>query len=301
MIKSFEMQGDATEPRVLDLGLKTACQLATNEKLTSDEFIDLYIKFSEIADKKLADTTGGEEMTATYMFCRSNLDATLFGSGLADCDKLVEIMGDKFNANKDNLSEVRAIANILIRYECNDYPLYMEIVEYLYSQDPDADAAFRLALMFLRREDMQKAVFYLKETLSKSEDKEQQVTCYKYLAGIAYTSKNYRATKEYAMDMLRIDPNSGEAYVFIGQAYAQSAEEFKSDDMGGRSVFWVAVDKLNRAKQLDSSLTGRVNTLIEVCRANFPKKEDAFFLDIHEGDEVTVGGWINEKTRARFN
>ena len=66
------------------------------------------------------------------------------------------------------------------------------------------------------------------------------------------------------------------------------------------STYWAAVDKFRKAKQVDASCEAEANELINTYKKHFPNKEEAFMFGIQPGSQVTVGGWINEKTTAEF-
>jgi hypothetical protein len=62
----------------------------------------------------------------------------------------------------------------------------------------------------------------------------------------------------------------------------------------------VAVDQLNKAKQLDSNLASDANQKINLYSQHFPATADAFFLDLLDGAKYqVVCGPINEWTTVR--
>jgi hypothetical protein len=64
-----------------------------------------------------------------------------------------------------------------------------------------------------------------------------------------------------------------------------------------KTVFWVAVDKFVKAKQVDSSCADEANELIRRYSPHFPSKDDMFFKpELNEGKSFFVGGWIGEST-----
>ena len=64
-------------------------------------------------------------------------------------------------------------------------------------------------------------------------------------------------------------------------------------------MFWVAVDKCIKAKQIDPSVADRANSMISIYSQHYPSVETIFFNDYAEGQSYTVGGWINETTTIR--
>ena len=78
------------------------------------------------------------------------------------------------------------------------------------------------------------------------------------------------------------------------------SDDYEGDEFDKRTVFWAAVDKFVKAKQVDPSVAAKANEYIERYSPHFPTKDEAFFRDITAGKSVKVGGWINETTTARF-
>ena len=114
-------------------------------------------------------------------------------------------------------------------------------------------------------------------------------------------NNNSRA-REYARNSLEFNPNNGSPYLLIGSMYAKTRGIY-DDPILAKSVYWVAVDKFVKAKQVDQSPKNiaDANKLINTYSAYFPSKEDVFFQpELQAGKQFVVGGWIGESTIARF-
>ncbi len=124
---------------------------------------------------------------------------------------------------------------------------------------------------------------------------------YQYTIAQIYYSKlgNYPRTKTHALNSLEFNPANGKAHMIIGLAYA-GAKGIFDDPVLSKTVYWVAVDRLVRAKQVDSSLAEDVDKLIATYSRHFPSKEDIFFKpELQDGKSFYVGGWIGESTICR--
>ncbi|MDG1262399.1 MAG: hypothetical protein P8O05_11610, partial [Flavobacteriales bacterium] len=91
----------------------------------------------------------------------------------------------------------------------------------------------------------------------------------------------------YASKVLKINPKSGEAYLLHGDAISGMSV---SDEFGGRSVYWLATDYYNRAKNVDSSLADRANKKIGNAKKQYPTVEDVFTAGLKKGASYTVFG-----------
>jgi hypothetical protein len=105
--------------------------------------------------------------------------------------------------------------------------------------------------------------------------------------------------RRYALEAIRLRPDWGEPYILLAQTYV-SGPRCGNDDFEQRQVFWVAVDKLQRARAVDPELASRVDPMIRDYSQHFPRREEGFFRNLTEGTTVTIGCWINETTRVRY-
>jgi hypothetical protein len=73
------------------------------------------------------------------------------------------------------------------------------------------------------------------------------------------------------------------------------------DGMGGRSAYWVAVDEARHAKQVEPTeeIISKADNIISSYAGYFPKKNDAFMLDLIDGHSYFVPGWIGKTTIVR--
>lgn len=294
--KSFEMEGQRSDPKTVQIMFFTAGDLLKDNALDKDEYINLYMKVSDYIEHGMKNSSKPE----AYKEMKGVVDGLFFNSGVADCQTLDRLLSAKFKENPEDVDNLKSIASLLRRNECVDLPLYAGVAEKLYQLDPIADAAYSLAVMFIKRQDFVKAETYLKEAIDKAEDKEAKGDYYLRLAQLKAGKKEYAAAKANALEALKLNPASGDAYMVIGKAYAAYAQQYGEDAFDHASVFWAAVDKFNKAKQVDANLAPVANELIKTYSQHFPNKDEAFFRSIKQGDPVKLGSWINETTIARF-
>lgn len=297
LIKSFEMEGRKSDPLTVQILFYTAGDLLKAEQLTRDEYINLYMDISQFVEYGLKNSKKPE----MFGEVKGNIDGLFFSSGVADCETLDRLLTEKYNANADDLDNLKSIIRLLRRNECLDLPLYTTVVEKLYEKDPNSDAAYSLAVMFIKRQDFDKAETYLSEAISKAEpDDENKADYYLRMAQLKAGKKQYAAAKTNALEALKINRNLGNAYIVIGKAYAAYAQSYGEDAYDHSSVMWAVVDKFIKAKQVDPSVAEQADKLIAEYSQHFPSKEDAFFRSVNAGSEVKIGDWINETTVARF-
>lgn len=299
LARSLELQGQKAHPQIVKMMFAVADDLYKKNEFSKDEYVNLYMKLSEYAEKgkeRAADQKSREQ----YEDVKVTVDALFFNAGVADCATLDSFLRPKFEKDKNNLEVLKEVANLLKRSECTDMPLFAEVAEQLYQQEPTADAAYNLAILFLKRQEFDKTETYLKEAIEKGTDEKEKADYYFRMAQIKLSKKQYAEAKRNAQEALKRNPEMGSAYMLIGNAYAAYSKNYGEDDFDHASVFWAAVDKFIKAKQVDPSVAEEANKLINAYSPHFPSKDEAFFRSVTPGTSVKIGDWINETTTARF-
>ncbi len=290
------MQGSKTHPNTVKMLFAVADDLLKKNQVSKDEYIQLFLKVTEYAEKGKAQAAKPEP----YEDVKTTTDALFFNAGVADCATLNGFLAPKFEKEPGNVEVLKEIARFLKRSECTDLPLFTNVAEALYKAEPSAESAYNLAIMFLKRQEYDKTEAYLKEAIEKGTDPLDKAEYYLRMAQISLSKKQFAESKKHAVEALKLNPNLGAAYLNIGKAYAFASKSYGEDDFDHASVFWVAVDKFNKAKQVDPALADEANGLIKTYSQYFPSKDEAFFRSVQAGDSFKVGGWINETTTARF-
>lgn len=216
-----------------------------------------------------------------------------------DCDKLQELKEPYFEDNKANTTWLKATIKLLDRGGCESKEFYLKVSEALFQLEPGSDAALSLAKAFNKQGNADKAISYYTKAADLAPSDEAKFDIWIKLAKTAKNNKEYSKVREYARKALAINPNSGEAYILIGDAYAASASSCGSGDLGRGGVYLVAVDKYAKAKSVDASVAEDAQAKINKYSAYFPDKESAFFKGINAGDAYRVGCWIGESTTVR--
>lgn len=296
LAKSFDMEGEKTHPITVQIMFYAAGDLLKSNTLSKDDYINLYMKVSSFIEHGLKHPKAAE----AFQDMKLKVDAMFFDSGVADCETLNRLLTQKYDAKPEDLDNLKSISALLRRNECVDLPLYAKVAEKLYQLDPTADAAYSLAIMFLKRQDFDKTETYLKEAIEKSDDNSAKGDYYMRMAQLRLAKKQYPAAKSAALEALKVNPNNGQALMLIGKAYAAYSNNYGEDAFDHASVFWVAVDKFQRAKQVDPNVADEANKLIATYSQHFPNKDEAFFRSVTDGATVKIGDWIGETTTARF-
>ena len=272
-----------------------------------------------IADYELASTYLGEQASNT-----NNKNAEIAGkqkdyvdnifavSGAADCSKLDEIYAAAVKENLQNLDMLTKIAKLYKRVRCTESDVYFAACEAAHKLQPTDESAAGCASMAAKKGDYEAAVAYYDQAikLAMVEDELEDVADYQYNAAFyCYNNlKKYAEARKYALASiatlqgLGITKGQGRSYIIIGMCYA--ASQLYPQDAKGRilnkTVYWAAVDKFVKAKQIDPSVEAQASEFISSYSKYYPTKEERFDLpNEFNGSTYYVGGWIGETTTIR--
>ena len=233
-------------------------------------------------------------------------------SGAADCAKLDEIYAAVVRDNLNNLDMLQKIAKLYKRVRCTESDVYFAACEAAHKLQPTQESAAGCASMAAKKGDYEQAIEYYDQAikLAMVEDAMEDVADYQYNAAFyCYNNlKKYPEARKYALgsigtlSSLSISKGQGRCYIIIGLCYAAS-HPYGSDAKGAilnKTVFWAAVDKFQKAKQVDPVVEVQAAELIRQYSKYFPTKEERFDLpNEFSGSTFYVGGWIGETTAIR--
>jgi len=272
-----------------------------------------------IADYEMASNALGEQAANT-----NNKNAEVAGkqkdyvdnifaiSGAADCSKLDAIYDAVVKENLTNLEMLQKITKLYKRVRCTESDVYFAACEASNKLQPTQESAAGCASMSAKKGDIEQAIAYYDQAikLAMVEDAMEDVADYQYNVAYYYYNnlKKYPEARKYALASistlqgLGMNKGQGRCYLIIGMAYA--ATRLYGNDAKGqilnKTVYWVAVDKFVKAKQVDSSVEAQASEFINLYKKYFPTKEERIDLpNDFTGDTYYVGGWIGETTTVR--
>ena len=236
-----------------------------------------------------------EKSIYNYKGVKNNVD-NLF-QPFASCDDLIKVFSAKMAETPDDIALLKRITTILDKKDCTDSKLFLDASKKLYELEPSPEAAYNIGIQEFKNKKFNEAAKYF-EQATASENNDRVYRAYRNLAFCYQNVGSFSKARESAKRAAQVDPTAGEPYLIIAQLYAESSKQF-SGDVESKAVFWVAVDKCVKAKQIDPSIADRANSLISIYSQHYPSTETIFFNDYAEGQSFTVGGWINETTTIR--
>ena len=294
--ESVRLSKNNTEEAVIVTFMQSCIALFRAQRIDAQEVIDNYLVTTEILNNVIK---AGRSSDRTKI-ALTNVEALFADSGAAGCEDLISIFTPKYEAEPENIELLKKITALLSGRNCEDSDLYSSSSEKLYQLEPSSKSAYNLALLFVKREEYDKALGYYQKAIDSEENTEDKAQyCYQKAILLLNKFDRYSDSRSYALQAISLKDNWGAPYILIGNAYVASSKTCGENDFEQNVVFLAAVDKFMKAKSVDASVADEANELINRYKQYFPNVENAFFYGYQQGQEYTVGCWINETTTIR--
>lgn len=298
MIDAYDKITDVLNSQIDTCELKHEASMRAIYKLREDLDSGLVTKeeYDVIYEERANDSAKTANAWKQYINVSNNLDLRF--SKYAQCDVLMDIYGKKFESNKTDERLLKQIIKFFAKQGCTDNQLFADAVEAFYQIKPNANLAFNMARINMKKKAYSAALNYLNEAISMYEKESDKITAYIIMIECQKQLNQYSAARETAYKILKLNPNDGRAYMLIGDLYAASGGACSGLDIPA-SVYWAAVDKYNKAKAIDPSVAEDAQKRISSVSGRFPAVSTYFQLGLKKGDSYRVGCWINETTTIR--
>lgn len=297
--QSVKLQGPETESPVLVLLMNTSSTLFKMGELSKETVVKNYDTCSKLISDMLAKAKPEDKdnLAKSAEF----IDRIFGESGAADCEALLGIYGPQYDQNSNDAAWIKSMLRKLKNAGCDGSDLYSTATEKLYQLDPSPESAYNMARRFLKKEDIDKAKEYYKQAMAQETDQQMlKVYYYEYALTIFAKDNTLQEARSYANKALAIDPNYCKALMLIGEIYASASHSFSGDAFEKSSLFWVSVDYFNKAAKASEDCMMEASQKAAQYKQYFPNKEEGFFKGLTEGQNYTVGGWVNEVTKVRY-
>ncbi len=295
--KSVDLSGNKSEGGPLVYYFRSIIGMVDLQKLDKSAIVDGYDQISQIIDHNIKENAGKAEKLASWENIKGNIESTF--EPYATCPDLISMYEKKYAESPEDVELLRKITTILERKDCTKEDLFFKATESLHKLEPSAQSAFLMGKLSLQKDQASKAADYMQEAANLFEDSADKIKALEVLASINFSQRNFSQARTNAQKIIQLNPNYGKAYLLIGDLYAASASMCTGDDLGGSTVYWVAVDKYQKARSVDPSVEEEASAKISQYSRHYPKASDLFFRDMVEGTSYTVGCWINESTTIR--
>ncbi len=308
--KAYEMLSEAIELGKADnqyyiIGdfMKISTQKFKNDDTHREQLIQDYITASgyinTIAEAANNSTSAQKEaLLKAVATTKENVDAYFINSGAADCGQLEAIYAPKVEDNKDNLEYLKKVVSIMGMLSCTESDTYYTASEYAHNIAPTAETAAGCAYRYFKRGDVNKSIEFFDQAIELDSTNLGKAE-YSYKAAVILNSdKQLGKAKGYVTRAISLNGNKGAYYILLAYIYA-AAPRWNDDANLNNCKYYAVLDKLYQAKRVDESVTEEANKMIAAYSTHTPAVEELFFLGYKKGDQVKVGGIINETVTIR--
>jgi tetratricopeptide (TPR) repeat protein len=215
---------------------------------------------------------------------------------------------EKLEADPNSLEDLKCVAEAQEDLDMLDE--LEQTLRKIHQLEPTFDSALKLADIEKGNANYADAAKFYKEALALASTDQQMKEINIDLSDVHASMGQLQNAKKYILDALKVDGNYGLAYIKLASIYGQAVSkctESRKLEAKDKVVYWVVVDFLKRAKNVDPSVTNTVNNQLATYEAVTPSTEDKFFtLGFEDGQKVKVDAslmscysWINETTTVR--
>jgi tetratricopeptide (TPR) repeat protein len=297
---SFNRLGKKMEPIVADNWMQAHNALLSNGDRTPEQLLSVYM----LVDEVLAYNIGVQKNANIIEMLNKASDTCVeivVRSGFDNCVTLEQSLNDKYEMVKENPDGLGRLLKLLDAFDCTSGALYAKAAERNYQLDPSSEASYLLAKYFIKQNQFDKAKEYYLKTISQADDQELQAKCFYELAVVTFSHyKNSPEARTYAQNALDRKGNWGKPHILIGNIYAHESGKYGDSDFDHQTVYWVAIDRFSKAKLVDPECADEADKQISLYSQYLPDRETGFFHGVQEGEDYTIGSWINEKTKVRY-
>jgi tetratricopeptide (TPR) repeat protein len=268
-----------------------------------EQLIQDYLTSSELINAITEATNNStsaqkETLVKAVATTKENVDAYFINSGAADCEQLEAIYAPKIEDNKENLEYLKKVVSVMSMLSCTESNAYYTASEYAHNIAPTAETAAGCAYRYFKRGDIAKSIEFFDQAIElDSASTSKAEYCYK-AAVILNSDKQLGKAKSYVTRAISLNGNKGTYYILLANIYA-AAPKWNDDANLNSCKYFVVLDKLYQAKRVDESVAEEANKMIAAYSTHTPAVEELFFLGYKKGDQVKVGGLINETTTIR--
>ena len=310
--ESVELAGNDSEYIILKPYADILVYLFQKNEMSAADVREHHQTLLDIADYNIANN-------ATYKAYYDQAKASMQGSiaqienDVYDCAYFVDKLQPDYDSDPTGVENLKRIIVTLKRQGCVAGEPFLDKVEAEYAviaaefnaaqqAEFEANNPSVVAKKLYDEEDWNGAIEKYKEAIEKEPDASKKATYYFSIASIQFRKLDaYNAARASAREAASLREGWGRPFMLIGDMYAKSSRTCGNDAYSRGLAVLAALDKWSYAKSIDESVAAEANRNIARFSQYMPPQDDAFMMGKLEGATETVGCWIGESVRLRFN
>lgn len=219
----------------------------------------------------------------------------------------IAFLEGKLKENPDSTAIINDLADLYEQEQMMGKARDMR--EKLYKLNPNFENTRAFAEFAITNANYGMAIKYLKEALGKTNDNMKKSRVAFEISEAYLNNGNLQQARSFARQAANLDSDWGDPYIQIATIYADAVQNCTSGrkmERQDKVVYWLVLDYLDRARNVDPSVANRVKQQYQSYQPVTPTTEEKFFNNWKEGQKMEVDAslmpcydWINETTTVR--
>jgi len=256
--------------------------MKVNKKI---ELLKEFVRISDFVDGGIA-LAKKDAQKASYKKVRKNL-LKIFLQVESDCESLLSLLKKNLVVDGDAES-IKTAVTVLTLKECTDSGDYTRWVPE--TDDGSAKSAYSIGLILLKGEMYKESLTWIDLAVTRcaAEECGEKMDYLQRAGQIANLNKETSKAKSYARQILDVNPNSGDGYLILADAWSNS--NCNDEKFGRACSYWVAYDYYAKAKRVDSSVAEKASKSMNSVRKGWPVKRTVFQQGVEVGSSYNCCG-----------
>lgn len=222
-------------------------------------------------------------------------------------EERIEFLEGRLESNPGDLGLISELASMYER--AGNREKAIEFARKLYDIEASFENIRRLADYAKADGQNRVAIRFLNEAVEATDDRDVRKNLVLEISELHQNEGNLQEARRFARQASQIDPNWGQPYIRMARIYASAISQCSAGrqiDRDDRTVYWLVLDYLDRARSADPSVANAVTREYRTYTPALPTAEDKFFRGWETGETIQIGSnisecyaWINETTTVR--
>ncbi|RLD91095.1 MAG: hypothetical protein DRJ29_14550 [Bacteroidetes bacterium] len=290
--RSLEIQGTRSRESVMLNYISAGLIMHNGSMIDNSQALEDYFLVTGLLEQQEGSSSRKKRTMAS-------VDEMIQKEGILSCEGLDLYFGPQL---MQNIGDPDLLEKVITSYTfagCKQSDLYALASEKLYEIDPGPESAHQLAMLFISRNDLERAAWYLQMAVQdESLANETRAEWFYELSVVSLAKGDHCGAIDFAREATINRNDYGKAYIALGDAFIACRKQL-GDDFHQQTAYWAAADMYQVASRVDPTLTEESSQKLAICAVQFPGSEDIFFQDLQKGKNYLVGGCIQENTTVR--
>lgn len=295
LVREAVNQSEQIPPYLLEIWMQLDLQMYQGDHSCDTLFVHDYAK--ALASCLRSIRRASRQEVSQWESCRKAIGLSFKRSGLNTYESISHWYNSLWPEVRGADDTQFQLLCILKELGMDNKPLYAEALAGG-SNSTDTDILLECARAFYKQGNANKGLTCYKKALATNRDSSRVSDIAYEIATICLRNQNLLEAKNYIKRSIEANRHNGMAYVLQAQIYA-AAPYWSDDSIMNRCTYFLAIDKLQQAKLMDSNVKEEANRLISQYVQRTPTASELHFLKIKKGDVVKIGGWIDESVTIK--